>query len=106
MNDSKAAPENPMGTDGFEFVEYTAPNPELLGELFEQMGFAAVARHRSKDGLLYRQGRVNFVVNREADSFPQSFARVHGPSVCPFAIPVHNPPNTSQHALHPGPHPH
>lgn len=41
--------ENPMGTDGFEFIEYTAPNPELLGELFVQMGFTAVAKHRSKD---------------------------------------------------------
>jgi len=46
---------NPMGTDGFEFVEYTAPDPKALGKLFETMGFAAVARHRSKDVTLYRQ---------------------------------------------------
>ena len=93
------APDNPMGTDGFEFVEYTAPNPGLLGELFEQMGFTAVARHRSKDVLLYRQGRVNFVVNREADSFAQSFARVHGPSVCAFAMRVKNAAKAYQRAL-------
>src|SRR5215468_2400951 len=80
--------ENPMGTDGFEFVEYTAPDPELLGALFEQLGFTAVARHRSKDVLLYRQGRINFIVNREPDSFAQSFARVHGPSACAFAMRV------------------
>jgi 4-hydroxyphenylpyruvate dioxygenase len=80
--------ENPMGTDGFEFVEYTAPDPQQLGALFEQMGFAAVARHRSKDVILYRQGRVNFIVNREPDSFAQSFARVHGPSACAFAMRV------------------
>src|SRR5512140_954492 len=80
--------DNPMGTDGFEFVEYTAPDPKLLGALFEQMGFTAVARHRSKDVLLYRQGRINFIVNREPDSFAQSFARVHGPSVCAFAMRV------------------
>jgi 4-hydroxyphenylpyruvate dioxygenase-like putative hemolysin len=48
--------ENPMGTDGFEFVEYTAPDPEQLRTLFEQMGFTAVARHRSKDVMLHRQG--------------------------------------------------
>ena len=98
MNDAQKH-DNPMGTDGFEFVEYTAPNPELLGELFEQMGFAAVARHRSKDVLLYRQGRVNFVVNREADSFAQSFARVHGPSVCAFAMRVKNAAKAYQRAL-------
>ena len=93
------APDNPMGTDGFEFVEYTAPNPELLGALFEQMGFSAVARHRSKDVILYRQGRVNFIVNREADSFAQSFARVHGPSVCAFAMRVRNAAKAYQRAL-------
>ena len=59
---------NPMGTDGFEFVEYTAPDPAALGALFESMGFVKVARHRSKDVSLYRQGDVNFVVNAEPDS--------------------------------------
>ncbi len=71
--------ENPIGTDGFEFVEYAAPDPAALGRLFEQMGFVAVARHRSKNVLLYRQGDINFIVNAEPDSFAQSFARVHGP---------------------------
>lgn len=74
--------DNPMGTDGFEFVEYTAPDPKLLGALFCQLGFKAVARHRSKDVTLYRQGEINFIVNAEHDSFAQSFARVHGPSAC------------------------
>ena len=81
---------NPMGTDGFEFVEYTAPDPEQLGALFEQLGFTAVAKHRSKDVILYRQGHINFIVNREPDSFAQSFARVHGPSACAFAVRVKN----------------
>src|SRR5690348_7823105 len=80
--------ENPAGTDGFEFVEYTAPDPHVLGALFEQMGFVPVARHRSKDVILYRQGAINFIVNREPDSFAQSFARVHGPSACAFAMRV------------------
>jgi 4-hydroxyphenylpyruvate dioxygenase len=91
--------ENPMGTDGFEFVEYTAPDPELLGALFEQMGFTAVARHRSKDVLLYRQGRINFIVNREPDSFAQSFARVHGPSACAFAMRVKDAAKAYKRAL-------
>jgi len=91
--------DNPMGTDGFEFVEYTAPDPQQLGALFEQMGFTAVARHRSKDVILYRQGRVNFIVNREPDSFAQSFARVHGPSACAFAIRVKDAAHAYKRAL-------
>ncbi len=79
---------NPMGTDGFEFIEYTAPDTKALEELFRAMGFVAVARHRSKDVLLYRQGDVNFILNREPQSFAQAFARVHGPSVCAFAMRV------------------
>src|SRR5258708_7664988 len=79
---------NPMGTDGFEFVEYTAPDPKALGKLFETMGFRAVARHRAKDVTLYRQGDVNFIVNAEPDSFAQAFARVHGPSACAMAFRV------------------
>ena len=80
--------ENPLGTDGFEFIEYAAPDPRALGHLFEQMGFTAVARHRSKDVLLYRQGAINFIVNAEPDSFAQAFARVHGPSICAMAFRV------------------
>jgi 4-hydroxyphenylpyruvate dioxygenase len=79
---------NPMGTDGFEFVEYTAPDTRALGRLFEAMGFAAVAKHRSKNVTLYRQGDINFVVNHEPDSFAQAFARVHGPSACAMAFRV------------------
>lgn len=80
--------ENPIGTDGFEFVEYCSPEPELLGRLFEQMGFAAVARHRSKDVALYRQGDVNFILNNEPGSFAAEFAREHGPSACAMAFRV------------------
>ena len=80
--------DNPMGTDGFEFVEYTALDTEALGRLFEGMGFTAVARHRSKRVTLYKQGGINFIVNAEPDSFAQSFARVHGPSACAFGIRV------------------
>src|ERR1051326_5500349 len=77
-----------MGTDGFEFVEYTAQDPAALGALFDRMGFSAIARHRSKNVTLYRQGDVNFIVNAEPESFAQSFARIHGPSVCAIAFRV------------------
>jgi len=79
---------NPMGTDGFEFVEYTSPNPEDLDRLFTQIGFTRVARHRAKNVTLYRQGDVNFVVNAEPDSFGQRFAEAHGPSACAVAFRV------------------
>ena len=90
---------NPMGTDGFEFVEYTAPDPAELGALFESMGFTKVAKHRSKDVSLYRQGDVNFIVNAEKESFAQGFARVHGPSVCAIALRVKNAPFAYKRAL-------
>ena len=80
--------DNPLGTDGFEFIEYAAPDPQAIGRLFEQLGFTAVARHRAKNVLLYRQGSVNFIVNAEPNSFAQSFARVHGPSICAIAFRV------------------
>jgi len=88
MIDAPALWENPLGTDGFEFVEYAAPDPVALGKLFERMGFAAIARHRSKNVTLYRQGDINFIVNAEPDSFAQGFARVHGPSICAMAFRV------------------
>jgi 4-hydroxyphenylpyruvate dioxygenase len=80
--------DNPMGTDGFEFIEYAAPDTAAMGALFEQMGFQAIAKHRHKDVTLYRQGGVNFIINAEPDSFAQRFARLHGPSVCAIAFRV------------------
>jgi 4-hydroxyphenylpyruvate dioxygenase len=80
--------DNPMGTDGFEFVEYTGPEPQALAALFERMGFVAAARHRSKNVTLYKQGDVNFILNAEPESFAQAFARLHGPSVCAIAFRV------------------
>ncbi len=91
--------DNPMGTDGFEFVEYAAPDPKGLGALFEQMGFCAIARHRHKDVTLYRQGDINFIINAEKDSFAQRFARKHGPSVCAIAIRVQDAAYAYQRAL-------
>jgi 4-hydroxyphenylpyruvate dioxygenase len=94
--------DNPVGTDGFEFIEYTAPDPKALGKLFEQMGFTAVARHRHKDVTLHRQGEINFIVNGEPDSFAQRFARLHGPSICAIAFRVRDAAQAYQQALEKG----
>ena len=80
--------ENPMGTDGFEFVEYAAPDPELLRSLFTKMGFPAVARHKSKNVTLHRQGDINFIINAEPNSYAEDFAREHGPCACAMAFRV------------------
>ncbi|MCB2112633.1 MAG: 4-hydroxyphenylpyruvate dioxygenase [Parvularculaceae bacterium] len=70
--------ENPLGTDGFEFVEYTGPDPDALAALFERMGFTAIARHRSKDVIRYVQGDINFLLNREGAGQPAAFRNQHG----------------------------
>ncbi len=80
--------DNPMGLCGFEFVEFASPVPNTLEPLFEQMGFTLVARHRSKDVLLYRQGQINFIVNREPRSLAGYFAAEHGPCACALAFRV------------------
>ena len=80
--------ENPMGLAGFEFVEFASPTPNLLEPVFEKMGFTHVATHRSKDVVLYRQGEINFIVNREPKSPAAYFAAEHGPSACGLAFRV------------------
>jgi 4-hydroxyphenylpyruvate dioxygenase len=97
--------ENPMGTDGFEFVEYTGPDVVALGRLFQSMGFAPVARHRSKNVTLYRQGDINFILNAEPESFAQAFARLHGPSVCAIAFRVKDAAAAYKRALELGARP-
>jgi len=83
---------NPMGTRGFEFVEFTGPDPATLDRTFRLLGFSPVARHRSKNVTLYRQGDVNFILNGEKDGFPGAFAGAHGPSVCAIGIRVDDAP--------------
>jgi 4-hydroxyphenylpyruvate dioxygenase len=80
--------ENPMGLMGFEFVEFASPTPDVLEPVFEMLGFRKVARHRSKDVALYRQGDINFIVNREPKSHAAYFAAEHGPSACALAFRV------------------
>jgi len=80
--------ENPMGIDGFEFVEYAAPADQAaaLHDYFRRMGFSAVLRHRTRPITVYRQGGVNFLLNEDPQSFAADFAAEHGPCACGFAI--------------------
>lgn len=80
--------DNPMGLMGFEFVEFASPTPGVLEPMFEKLGFMLVARHRSKDVVLYRQGGINFVVDREPHGAAAYFAAEHGPSACGLAFRV------------------
>ncbi|MEY2782331.1 MAG: 4-hydroxyphenylpyruvate dioxygenase, partial [Pseudomonadota bacterium] len=80
--------DNPMGLCGFEFVEFASPTPNTLEPLFEKMGFSLVAKHRSTDVVLYRQGDINFIVNREPKSLAGYFAAEHGPCACALAFRV------------------
>jgi 4-hydroxyphenylpyruvate dioxygenase len=82
--------DNPLGTDGFEFVEFTSPDPLVLSKLFEAMGFTAVARHRSKNVLRYKQGHVDFILNMDPRGQAADFRSAHGPSINAMAFRVHD----------------
>lgn len=85
--------ENPMGINGFEFVEFAAPAGRSgdLHRLFQNMGFTAVLKHKRRPISVYRQGDVNFLVNEDPDSFAADFAAKHGPCACGFAIRFRKP---------------
>ncbi|ABG41505.1 4-hydroxyphenylpyruvate dioxygenase [Paraglaciecola sp. T6c] len=96
---------NPLNTDGFEFVEYTAADEKGikdLADLFSSLGFAEVAKHRSKRVWLYKQGDINFIINAEHASQAQEFARLRGPSVCGMAFRVKDGKVAFEHALENG----
>ena len=80
--------ENPLGTDGFEFVEFTSPDPARIAPQLEAMGFVATARHRSKDVIRYQQGDVNFILNMEPSGQAAQFRQAHGPSANAMAFRV------------------
>ena len=97
--------ENPMGLMGFEFVEFASPTPGTLEPIFEALGFTKVAKHRSKDVALYRQGEINFIINNEPKSHAAYFAAEHGPSACGMAFRVKDSHAAYQRALELGAHP-
>ncbi|MCU4161496.1 4-hydroxyphenylpyruvate dioxygenase [Acidiphilium sp. AL] len=91
--------QNPAGTDGFGFVEFAHPDPRALHTLFWTMGFAAVARHRTKAITLYRQGDVNYLINEEPDSHATRFAAQHGPCASSMAFRVVDAGHAWRHAI-------
>lgn len=82
--------ENPMGLNGFEFLEFSSPTEGFLEPIFEKMGFTHVANHRSKDVALYRQGGINLLVNRTKNSQAYYFAQEHGAGACAMGFRVKN----------------
>jgi 4-hydroxyphenylpyruvate dioxygenase len=80
--------ENPLGLDGFEFAEFTSPDPEAMKALIEQMGFVAYSAHPTKAVVRYKQGRINLLVNQEAEGQAADFRRDHGPSANGMAFRV------------------
>lgn len=83
MTMTTISPEsNPIGLDGMDFIEFTAPKVELLTELFDKWGFTKVAQHQKKNISLFKQGDVNFLLNRETSGYEVQFAKLHGPSIC------------------------
>ena len=84
--------DNPMGLDGFEFIEFASPTPGVVEPVFQLLGFEAVARHRSKRVTLYRQGDINFILNEEPNCGAAFFAQEHGPGVCGMAFRVKDAP--------------
>jgi len=97
--------ENPMGLDGFEFVEFASPDPTVLESAFALLGFTEVAHHRSKDVTLWRQGNINFIINNEKGSQAYYFAREHGPCACGMAFRVRDAHKAYSRALEQGAEP-
>lgn len=97
--------ENPMGLDGFEFVEFAAPDPAALESAFTLLGLSKVAKHRSKDVTLWRQGDINFIINNEPKSHAYYFAREHGPCACGMAFRVKDAHKAYEYALTQGAQP-
>lgn len=97
-----AETHNPLGLNGFEFCEFTSPEPDRLAAQFEQMGFVAASRHPTKDVIRYKQGRINLLLNRETEGQAADFRAAHGPSASGMAFRVRNAADAYRHALEQG----
>ena len=97
--------DNPIGLDGFEFIEFCAPERGVLEPVFAAMGFVHVAHHRSKDVDLWRQGEINLIANYEPRSPAAWFAAEHGPSACGMGFRVHDARHAYAEALRRGAEP-
>lgn len=94
--------DNPLGTDGFEFVEFSSATPEKLQHDFTNLGFVAIAKHKIKNIILFKQGDINFLLNQEKNSHAADFAKAHGSSACGMAFRVKNAKKAYEIALNKG----
>lgn len=92
IEEGQPEPVNPLGIDGIEFIEYTTSRPQAFGALLQTMGFAAVARHRSREVMLYRQGPMNLIVNAQSATEPT-------PALAAIALRVRDAGQAFEHSL-------
>jgi len=90
---------NPAGTDGFEFVEFAHPEPELLRALFARMGYQRVAQHRTRAVELWQQGDITYVLNDEPGSHGRRFVEAHGPCAPSMGWRVADAAHAHEHAV-------
>jgi 4-hydroxyphenylpyruvate dioxygenase len=102
---SEISSANPVGTDGFEFVEFAHPEPEKLAQLFARMGYVEVARHKSKSISVWRQGDINYLINSQPNSHALAFAEQHGPCAASMAWRVADSRHAFDHAVKMGAEP-
>ncbi len=93
---------NPLGLDGIEFIEYATTRPQALGQVLETMGFRPVARHRSREVLLYRQGAMNIVINAHVSARPRSILPTETPQIAAVALRVRDAAAAYKRALERG----
>jgi 4-hydroxyphenylpyruvate dioxygenase len=99
VHEPVAEPSNPLGLDGIEFIEYATSQPQEFGTLLRKMGFSLVARHRSREVLLYRQGSMNLIVNAHPDALPGMSAPGSTPALAAIALRVRDAAYAHRHAL-------
>ena len=97
--------ENPVGLDGFEFIEFCAKERGSLDDVFKSIGFTKVANHRSKQVELWRQGGINLIANYEQNSPAAFFAKEHGPSACGMGFRVRDARKAYDHLIAQGAEP-
>ncbi len=99
VHEPVTGPSNPLGLDGIEFIEYATSQPQEFGTLLRKMGFSAVARHRSREVLLYRQGSMNLIVNAHPDALPGLSSPGSTPALAAIALRVRDAAHAHRHAL-------
>jgi len=99
IQESIPEPTNPIAMDGIEFIEYATSQPQAFGALLQKMGFSAVARHRSREVMLYRQGAMNVIVNSHPDALPGLAAPVETPTLAAMAFRVRDASQAYRHSL-------